>query len=245
MTPSILCFAGRSNSGKTTLIERVIPALTRAGYRVATVKHAGHGFELDTEGKDSWRHKQAGASAVVVLSKGSMAMFADTSEEMKQNNPIQWLQNYRRKRWIQIRNLFYAFMLQASEIQQESQNPPPDLISSASVLSKNPNTWAEVYDEVYEAYTNNNWSAYEPPVIKKPAKKSRLKDLSSSMSQLSLEKPQTSKWYITQKQNETITKIAKTFKLDSSVLLKLNQNTYPTIKKSSKLRKNTKIQLRK
>ena len=82
MAPSILCFAGRSNSGKTTLIERVIPALTRAGYRVATVKHAGHGFELDTEGKDSWRHKQAGESAVVVLSKGSMAMFADVSEEM-------------------------------------------------------------------------------------------------------------------------------------------------------------------
>jgi len=83
MAPSILCFAGRSNSGKTTLIERVIPALTRAGYRVATVKHAGHGFELDTEGKDSWRHKQAGASAVVVLSKGSMAMFADVSDEIK------------------------------------------------------------------------------------------------------------------------------------------------------------------
>ena len=83
MPPSILCFAGRSNSGKTTLIERVIPALIRAGYKVATVKHAGHGFELDTEGKDSWRHKQAGASAVVVLSKGSMAMFADLPEEIK------------------------------------------------------------------------------------------------------------------------------------------------------------------
>jgi molybdopterin-guanine dinucleotide biosynthesis protein B len=83
MAASILCFAGRSNSGKTTLIERLIPVLTEAGYRVATVKHAGHGFELDTEGKDSWRHKRAGASAVVVLSKGSMAMFADVAEEMK------------------------------------------------------------------------------------------------------------------------------------------------------------------
>ncbi len=83
MAPPILSFVGRSNSGKTTLIERVIPELTRAGYRVATVKHAGHGFELDTEGKDSWRHKQAGASTVVVVSKGSMAMFADVSEEMK------------------------------------------------------------------------------------------------------------------------------------------------------------------
>ena len=83
MSPPILSFVGRSNSGKTTLIERVIPELIRAGYRVATVKHAGHGFELDAEGKDSWRHKQAGANAVIVISKGSLAMFADVSEEMK------------------------------------------------------------------------------------------------------------------------------------------------------------------
>ena len=78
----ILCFVGRSNSGKTTLIERVIPELVKAGYRVATVKHAGHGFHLDTEGKDSWRHKKAGASTVIVLSKGSLAMFADVAEEI-------------------------------------------------------------------------------------------------------------------------------------------------------------------
>ncbi len=83
MPVPIVCFVGKSNSGKTTFIERVIPELVRAGYKLATVKHAGHGFDLDTEGKDSWRHKQAGASAVVVLSKGSMAMFADVSDEMK------------------------------------------------------------------------------------------------------------------------------------------------------------------
>ena len=82
MTPPIVCFVGRSNSGKTTLIERLIPELTQAGYRVATIKHAGHGFDLDTEGKDSWRHKRAGASQVVVLSKGSLAMFADVPEEL-------------------------------------------------------------------------------------------------------------------------------------------------------------------
>lgn len=82
MAVPIVCFVGRSNSGKTTFIERVIPELVRAGYKVATVKHAGHGFDLDTEGKDSWRHKQAGASSVVILSKGSMAMFADVSDQM-------------------------------------------------------------------------------------------------------------------------------------------------------------------
>lgn len=83
MAVPIISFVGRSNSGKTTLIERVIPELVRAGYRVATVKHAGHGFDLDTEGKDSWRHKRAGASSVVVVSRGSLAMFADVPEELK------------------------------------------------------------------------------------------------------------------------------------------------------------------
>jgi molybdopterin-guanine dinucleotide biosynthesis protein B len=83
MAVPIVSFVGRSNSGKTTLIERVIPELVRAGYRVATVKHAGHGFDLDTEGKDSWRHKRAGASSVIVMSRGSLAMFADVPEEMK------------------------------------------------------------------------------------------------------------------------------------------------------------------
>src|SRR5215210_8427655 len=82
MAVPILAFVGRSNSGKTTLIERVIPELVLAGYKVATVKHAGHGFDLDTEGKDSWRHKRAGASSVIVLSKGSMAMFADVADQM-------------------------------------------------------------------------------------------------------------------------------------------------------------------
>jgi len=83
MAVPIVSFVGRSNSGKTTLIERVIPELVRAGYRVATVKDAGHGFDLDTEGKDSWRHKRAGASSVIVMSRGSLAMFADVPEEMK------------------------------------------------------------------------------------------------------------------------------------------------------------------
>ena len=82
-TPPILCFVGRSNSGKTTLIERLIPVLVREGYRIATIKHAGHGFDLDTEGKDSWRFKRAGAKTVIVTSKGSLAMFADVDQEVR------------------------------------------------------------------------------------------------------------------------------------------------------------------
>ncbi len=83
MAPPILCIVGRSNSGKTTLVERLIPELVKAGYRIATIKHAGHGFDLDTEGKDSWRHKRAGASSVIVLARGSLAMFADVPEQIK------------------------------------------------------------------------------------------------------------------------------------------------------------------
>ena len=83
MSVPILSFVGRSNSGKTTLITRLIPELVRAGYRIATIKHAGHGFDLDTEGKDSWRHKRAGASTVVVVSKGSLACFSDVSDQVQ------------------------------------------------------------------------------------------------------------------------------------------------------------------
>ena len=61
--PPILCFVGRSNSGKTTLIERLITMLVQDGYRIATIKHAGHGFNLDTDGKDSWRHKKIGRAS--------------------------------------------------------------------------------------------------------------------------------------------------------------------------------------
>jgi len=81
-TTPILCFVGRSNSGKTTLIERLIQTLTQSGYRIAAIKHAGHGFDLDTEGKDSWRHKRAGASTVIVKSKTSLALFADTDDSV-------------------------------------------------------------------------------------------------------------------------------------------------------------------
>ena len=54
----IVSIVGKSDSGKTTLIEKLLPELTRRGYRIATVKHDVHGFEVDREGKDSWRHKQ-------------------------------------------------------------------------------------------------------------------------------------------------------------------------------------------
>ena len=64
---------GYSGSGKTTLIEQLIARLRLAGQRVSVVKHAHHDFDIDHEGKDSWRHRQAGAFEVVVASNRRLA----------------------------------------------------------------------------------------------------------------------------------------------------------------------------
>jgi molybdopterin-guanine dinucleotide biosynthesis adapter protein len=61
-------FAGWSGSGKTTLVEKLIPRFVQRGLRVSLVKHAHHNFDVDTPGKDSWRHRQAGASEILVTS---------------------------------------------------------------------------------------------------------------------------------------------------------------------------------
>lgn len=78
----IISIVGKSDSGKTTFIEKLIPELNRRGYRVATVKHDIHGFEVDREGKDSWRHKQAGAHTVVISSPTKLALIRDVEKDL-------------------------------------------------------------------------------------------------------------------------------------------------------------------
>ena len=70
----IVGLAGWSGSGKTTLVTKVIPVLVRRGLRVATVKHAHHEFDTDQPGKDSWLHRQAGASEVAIVSSRRWAV---------------------------------------------------------------------------------------------------------------------------------------------------------------------------
>ena len=78
----IISIVGKSDSGKTTLIEKLVPELTRRGHRVATVKHDVHGFEVDREGKDSWRHKRAGAHTVVISSPKKVALIRDVERDL-------------------------------------------------------------------------------------------------------------------------------------------------------------------
>ena len=73
----VVGFAGFSGSGKTTLVERLIPALKLLGMRVSVVKHAHHAFDIDQPGKDSWRHRQAGAFEVVVASSQRLALMRE------------------------------------------------------------------------------------------------------------------------------------------------------------------------
>jgi molybdopterin-guanine dinucleotide biosynthesis adapter protein len=70
----VLGVAGFKNSGKTTLVVRLVAELTRRGYRISTVKHAHHSFEIDHEGRDSYRHRAAGASEVAVVSRYRWAL---------------------------------------------------------------------------------------------------------------------------------------------------------------------------
>jgi molybdopterin-guanine dinucleotide biosynthesis protein B len=72
--PQVICIVGRSQSGKTTLIEKLIPILKNKGHRIGTIKHSHHVFDFDKSGKDSWRHKDAGAETVMIASPGKIAM---------------------------------------------------------------------------------------------------------------------------------------------------------------------------
>jgi len=73
----IISVVGTSKTGKTTLIEKLIPELKKRGYRIGTVKHTAHDFDLDKKGKDSWRHKAAGADTVVIASREKIVMVKD------------------------------------------------------------------------------------------------------------------------------------------------------------------------
>lgn len=77
----VIGFAGFSGSGKTTLLEQVIPLLTARGLRIAVIKHAHHKFDIDKPGKDSFRHREAGAGEVLVVSAYRWALMHELVNE--------------------------------------------------------------------------------------------------------------------------------------------------------------------
>lgn len=77
----IISVVGKSNVGKTTLLEKLLPEVKKRGYRVATIKHDVHGFSIDQPGKDTWKHAQAGADIVVISSPQKIATIEKVDEE--------------------------------------------------------------------------------------------------------------------------------------------------------------------
>lgn len=81
----ILSIVGKSGAGKTTLLEKLIAELKRRGYRVATIKHDAHQFEIDHPGKDSYRHFHAGADWTVIGSPAKLAVVRRLERELTLN----------------------------------------------------------------------------------------------------------------------------------------------------------------
>lgn len=79
----IFGLVGRSGSGKTTLMVELVPALRRRGLTVSTLKHAHHGFDIDRPGKDSWRHREAGAEEVMLVSGTRWALLHEIRDDVE------------------------------------------------------------------------------------------------------------------------------------------------------------------
>jgi molybdopterin-guanine dinucleotide biosynthesis adapter protein len=78
---NVVGFCGYSGAGKTTLVEQLTKKLAQAGHRVSVIKHAHHDFDIDHEGKDSWRHRKAGAFEVVIASSRRFAKLREHEAE--------------------------------------------------------------------------------------------------------------------------------------------------------------------
>jgi molybdopterin-guanine dinucleotide biosynthesis protein B len=81
MTTPVFGITGWKNSGKTTLVARLVAEFTRRGYRVSTVKHAHHDFDIDKPATDSFRHREAGASEVMIVSGHRWALMHELRDE--------------------------------------------------------------------------------------------------------------------------------------------------------------------
>lgn len=79
--PPLVTVVGYSGAGKTTFLEKLISSLTRSGFNVGTIKHDVHGFEMDKPGKDTWRHKKAGARTTLISSPFQIGMVRDVDHD--------------------------------------------------------------------------------------------------------------------------------------------------------------------
>lgn len=140
----IISIVGHSDSGKTTLIERLVPELVRRGYQVGTVKHDVHGFDIDHPGKDSYRHFQSGTMATVISSPAKVAMVRKVSRELRLDEIVHryladvdlvLTEGYKQENKLKIELVRVA---PGADVFPEILSPPGDLVALAVIGSGQP-----------------------------------------------------------------------------------------------------------
>jgi len=132
----VISIVGFSDSGKTTLLEKILREGKKRGWRMATIKHDGHSFEIDRPGKDTWRHAQAGADVVVISSPQKVAILENVKTEKTLDDliarmpevDIVFTEGYKRENKPKI-EVF------RSTVHQELVSKPEELIAIASDIT--------------------------------------------------------------------------------------------------------------
>ena len=157
-TPARVHIVGRKNSGKTTLVCELVREFTSRGILVATVKHTHHHHELDTPGKDSHLHREAGAAAVGILSPQMTAMFIPSDRELRGE-----------KRYEQFESLFADCRLILVEGDLNSTAPRVEvwrsIVSEEPYAAKDPGIRAVVSDDVLSGLSCPIWPRNSVPGI--------------------------------------------------------------------------------
>ena len=120
----VIGLAGYSGSGKTTLVEQLIPALRLRGLRVSVVKHAHHSFDIDHPGKDTWRHREAGAFEVVAASAQRLVLMREFEQAAELSVHQLIAELYEGVDWVLVEG-FKDSDLQKIEVWREATGKPP------------------------------------------------------------------------------------------------------------------------
>ena len=157
-SPAVL-FVGRQNSGKTTLLEKIIRCLTNRGLAIATCKHHGHpDFTIDVPGKDSYRHREAGARSTAVLSSGRFALTRDLSEDMSLFDALSLMTGYD----LVLVEGFRGVGLPAIELLR-AENPKDQ--AAATALMKRLRAQSDTHGTVREGVVDNNEGDPDDPEL--------------------------------------------------------------------------------